>query len=73
MFVSHTQLLPSQATANMPGAMLATTNDVNQIEAPVTWKAYLICAFASFGGIFFGYDSGKHPLSQLSQIPAANT
>lgn len=37
---------------------LATTGDVNRIEAPVTWKAYLICAFASFGGIFFGYDSG---------------
>jgi len=35
-----------------------TTDDVNRIEAPVTWKAYLICAFASFGGIFFGYDSG---------------
>jgi sugar porter (SP) family MFS transporter len=35
-----------------------TTNDVERIEAPVTWKAYLICAFASFGGIFFGYDSG---------------
>jgi MFS family permease len=32
--------------------------DVEKIEAPVTWKAYLICAFASFGGIFFGYDSG---------------
>lgn len=40
------------------GAILATTADVNAIEAPVTWKAYLICAFASFGGIFFGYDSG---------------
>jgi MFS family permease len=37
---------------------LRTTEDVNAIEAPVTWKAYLICAFASFGGIFFGYDSG---------------
>jgi sugar porter (SP) family MFS transporter len=37
---------------------LTTTNDVNRIEAPVTWKAYLLCAFASFGGIFFGYDSG---------------
>jgi sugar porter (SP) family MFS transporter len=37
---------------------LATTQDVERIEAPVTWKAYLICAFASFGGIFFGYDSG---------------
>lgn len=42
----------------MPGAGLATTSDVNRIEAPVTFKAYLICAFASFGGIFFGYDSG---------------
>lgn len=37
---------------------LHTTNDVEHIEAPVTWKAYLLCAFASFGGIFFGYDSG---------------
>lgn len=37
---------------------LATTSDVERIEAPVTWKAYLICAFATFGGIFFGYDSG---------------
>jgi sugar porter (SP) family MFS transporter len=39
-------------------AGLHTTDDVARIEAPVTWKAYLICAFASFGGIFFGYDSG---------------
>ncbi|KAB8345827.1 hypothetical protein FH972_022882 [Carpinus fangiana] len=37
---------------------LAATSDPNQIEAPVTWKAYAMCAFASFGGIFFGYDSG---------------
>lgn len=44
----------------MPGGAvaLAATSDVSRIEAPVTWKAYLICAFASFGGIFFGYDSG---------------
>lgn len=41
-----------------PVRSLSTAQDVNQIEAPVTWKAYLICAFASFGGIFFGYDSG---------------
>lgn len=33
---------------------LSATADVERIEAPVTWKAYLICAFASFGGIFFG-------------------
>lgn len=37
---------------------LAIAQDVERIEAPVTWKAYLFCAFASFGGIFFGYDSG---------------
>jgi sugar porter (SP) family MFS transporter len=34
------------------------TTDVERIEAPVTMKAYFLCAFASFGGIFFGYDSG---------------
>ncbi|GAA5963436.1 hypothetical protein JCM8115_001227 [Rhodotorula mucilaginosa] len=37
---------------------LQGTADVNAIEAPVTIKAYLLCAFAAFGGIFFGYDSG---------------
>lgn len=37
---------------------LQAAHDVEDIEAPVTWKAYLLCAFASFGGIFFGYDSG---------------
>ncbi|GAA5991935.1 hypothetical protein JCM10908_002277 [Rhodotorula pacifica] len=37
---------------------LQGTADVNAIEAPVTMKAYLLCAFAAFGGIFFGYDSG---------------
>jgi len=44
----------------MPGGTraLSVTHDVSRIEAPVTWKAYLICAFAAFGGIFFGYDSG---------------
>ncbi|KFH40908.1 glucose transporter rco-like protein [Hapsidospora chrysogenum ATCC 11550] len=38
--------------------VLHAADNVEQIEAPVTWKAYLLCAFASFGGIFFGYDSG---------------
>jgi sugar porter (SP) family MFS transporter len=37
---------------------LQATSNVEHIEAPITWKAYLLCAFASFGGIFFGYDSG---------------
>ncbi|GAV29410.1 hypothetical protein PMKS-002910 [Pichia membranifaciens] len=27
-------------------------------EAPITWKTYFMCGFASFGGIYFGYDSG---------------
>ncbi|KAJ3995244.1 MFS transporter [Lentinula boryana] len=44
----------------MPGGAvpLHATTDVNRIEAPVTLKAYLMCAFAAFGGIFFGFDSG---------------
>jgi sugar porter (SP) family MFS transporter len=39
-----------------PGLM--ATTEVARIEAPVTTKAYLMCAFAAFGGIFFGFDSG---------------
>ncbi|KAI1180816.1 general substrate transporter [Nemania sp. FL0916] len=30
----------------------------DRLEAPVTLKAYFMCAFSAFGGIFFGYDSG---------------
>lgn len=37
---------------------LAGNAGVGRIEAPVTMKAYLMCAFAAFGGIFFGFDSG---------------
>ncbi|RSH85501.1 hypothetical protein EHS25_004897 [Saitozyma podzolica] len=40
------------------GAVLTTTTNLERVEAPVTLKAYLLCVFASFGGIFFGYDSG---------------
>jgi MFS transporter, SP family, sugar:H+ symporter len=32
--------------------------NVTGIEAPVSFRSYVICAFASFGGILFGYDSG---------------
>jgi len=45
----------------MPGGgviPVSGTTDVNRIEAPVTVRAYLIVAFAAFGGIFFGYDTG---------------
>ncbi|OAX83504.1 hypothetical protein ACJ72_02139 [Emergomyces africanus] len=37
---------------------LAWTSDVNRVEAPMTIRAHILCAFASFGGILFGYDSG---------------
>jgi hypothetical protein len=40
------------------GAVISGTADMSRIEAPVTMKAYLMCAFAAFGGIFFGYDTG---------------
>jgi MFS family permease len=40
------------------GGILTGTADTSRIETPVTVKAYLICAFAAFGGIFFGYDTG---------------
>ena len=46
----------------MPGGagelVITGTADTARVEAPVTVKAYLICAFAAFGGIFFGYDTG---------------
>lgn len=42
----------------MPGGAIMATADTSRIEAPITWKAYLMCAFAAFGGIFFGFDSG---------------
>ncbi len=34
------------------------TADTGRVESPVTWKSYMMCAFAAFGGIFFGFDSG---------------
>ena len=45
----------------MPGGgvlPVTGTADVSRVEAPVTLRAYLIVAFAAFGGIFFGYDTG---------------
>ena len=30
---------------------LAGTADLSRVEAPVTLKAYMLCAFAAFGGI----------------------
>ncbi|KAF2732347.1 general substrate transporter [Polyplosphaeria fusca] len=31
---------------------------LGRVEAPVTVRGYLMCVFAAFGGILFGYDSG---------------
>lgn len=43
----------------MAGGVVPTgTSNAARTEAPVTLKAYVMCAFAAFGGIFFGYDSG---------------
>ncbi|KAK2763356.1 hypothetical protein FQN54_009992 [Arachnomyces sp. PD_36] len=42
----------------MAKGVAAGTADVSRVEAPVTIRAYLLCTFASFGGILFGYDSG---------------
>ncbi|KAL2017958.1 hypothetical protein VTK56DRAFT_1490 [Thermocarpiscus australiensis] len=41
----------------MPGGAAPPVGTTG-VEAPVTIKAYLMCVFAAFGGIFFGYDSG---------------
>ncbi|OJJ43885.1 hypothetical protein ASPZODRAFT_102770 [Penicilliopsis zonata CBS 506.65] len=37
---------------------MSSVPDTGRLEAPITIKAYLMCAFAAFGGILFGYDSG---------------
>ena len=59
------------------GVVLAATTDTARVEAPVTVKTYLMCAFAAFGGIFFGYDSGwvngvlamNYVINQYTGIP----
>ncbi|KAK0827840.1 hypothetical protein LTR73_005442 [Friedmanniomyces endolithicus] len=33
-------------------------SSLDRVEAPVTAKAYLMCAFSAFAGMLFGYDSG---------------
>lgn len=46
---------PTKAN-NVPDVEAGTEPlEVEFVEAPVTAKAYLTCAFAAFGGIFFGY------------------
>lgn len=38
--------------------MNSNTIGPEQTEAPIKLRSYFICAFAAFGGIFFGYDYG---------------
>ncbi|KAF3045041.1 hypothetical protein E8E12_005627 [Didymella heteroderae] len=44
--------MPGWATSVNRGGAL------DRVEAPVTLRGYLLCVFAAFGGILFGYDSG---------------
>ena len=57
-----THLLLSITNFTMAGGdadvVVRGTADIERVEAPVTVRAYLICAFAAFGGIFYGYDTG---------------
>ncbi|KAL1617395.1 hypothetical protein SLS56_011011 [Neofusicoccum ribis] len=46
---------PTSTRRALDGA--GADRNLSRIEAPVTAKAYLLCAFAAFGGILFGYDS----------------
>jgi hypothetical protein len=59
--LNFSSILKQPTSLKMPGGgvmpVRGTTN-VERVEAPVTVRAYLIVAFAAFGGIFFGYDTG---------------
>lgn len=48
--------MPAQESG-IPAYVHGTAN-TGDTEAPITVKAYLICAFVAVGGLFFGYDSG---------------
>ncbi|QYS97889.1 General substrate transporter [Trichoderma simmonsii] len=42
----------------MTASHVIGTADVTNIEAPMTFRAYILCGFAALGGILFGFDSG---------------
>ena len=48
----------SQTKEDAEQGVAAAPVDFERLEAPTTWRTYGMCLFASFGGIFFGYDSG---------------
>ena len=43
--------------------------DMSRVDAAGRFRAHLICAFASFGGILFGYDSGYISKSDSPSLP----
>ena len=47
-----------KASVAVGGKEIMATSKPEELEAPVNIKGYLMCAFAAFGGIFFGFDSG---------------
>jgi hypothetical protein len=53
IFHSHKTVL---FTMSAGVTTLAATADVNRIEAPVTKKAYFMCAFAAFGKIYMSMN-----------------
>lgn len=56
------------------GTIITGTADTSRVEAPVTVRAYLICAFAAFGGIFFGVSHLKHCPEESSKAnPSTST
>ena len=58
--------------AGVTPAVITGTTDTSRTEAPITVKAYLICAFAAFGGIFFGYDTGWMGGEMFQQSSSTN-
>ena len=51
-------LCPADPPVPGGAVVMHATANPERVEAPVTVRAYFICVFASFGGIFFGYDTG---------------
>jgi len=58
---------------DMADERLHSTANVEHIEAPITVKAYLMCAFAAFGGFFFGFVSRASRTLPLNHWRASET
>ncbi|WVQ71381.1 hypothetical protein IAR50_000912 [Cryptococcus sp. DSM 104548] len=56
--VYHSTVMGKPTSLRGRSDILTNNTSPERVEAPVTLKAYILCVFASFGGIFFGYDSG---------------